>query len=242
MKKKINKKIDWKRAISICVLYSFIIPIGFIIYKIIISPTTNETGELGVRLKTDYILMLLQCIVGILAMLLPSAITKKKKIVIPSNMYLAFVIFLYAAIFLGEVRNFYYDVPQWDTILHTFSGAMLGALGFSFINILNNENTAYMHLSPIFVAIFSFCFAVTLGALWEIYEFSFDGLLGLNMQKFALENHVALVGREALKDTMKDIIVDCLGAFTVSLIGYISLRYKKGWYENFLIKIPKDNN
>ena len=121
-------------------------------------------------------------------------------------------------------------------------GAMLGALGFSFINILNNENTAYMHLSPIFVAIFSFCFAVTLGALWEIYEFSFDGLLGLNMQKFALENHVALVGREALKDTMKDIIVDCLGAFTVSLIGYISLRYKKGWYENFLIKIPKDNN
>ena len=68
-----------------------------------------------------------------------------------------------------------------------------------------------------FVAMFSFCFAVSIGAVWEIYEFSFDGLLGLNMQKFLLADGTPLVGRAALTDTMKDIIVDTIGALIASL-------------------------
>ena len=90
----------------------------------------------GLRVKTDYILMLTQCILGIVALFLPNIISKKAKIIIPSNMYMLYILFLYAAVFLGEVRNYYYKIPNWDTILHTCSGAMLGALGFSFINIL----------------------------------------------------------------------------------------------------------
>ena len=96
-----------------------------------------------------------------------------------------------------------------------------------------------MNLSPLFVVIFSFCFAVTLGVVWEIYEFTFDGVLGLNMQKFALESGEALIGRAALVDTMKDLIVDALGAFIMSIIGYISLKYKKGWIEKLQVKIDK---
>lgn len=154
-------------------------------------------------------------------------------------MYIVYVLFLWGAVFLGEVRNFYYRVPHWDTILHTCSGAMLGALGFSFINILNKHEKVHVELAPIFVAIFAFAFAVSLGVIWEIYEFTFDGILGLNMQKFALENGTQLVGRAALADTMEDLIVDCIGAFTMSTIGYISLKYKKGWIEKLLIKIKK---
>lgn len=66
-------------------------------------------------------------------------ISKKARIVIPSSMYVVYVIFLYAAIFLGEVRDFYYKIPHWDTILHTFSGAGIGALGFSVVSLLNKE-------------------------------------------------------------------------------------------------------
>ena len=95
---------------------------------------------------------------------------------------------------------------------------MLGALGFSFINILNKHEKVHVELAPIFVAIFAFAFAVSLGVIWEIYEFTFDGILGLNME---------------------DLIVDCIGAFTMSTIGYISLKYKKGWIEKLLIKMKK---
>ena len=82
---------------------------------------------------------------------------------------------------------------------------MIGALGFSIVTLLNKTEKVPMELSPLFVALFSFCFAVTLGVVWEFYEYTFDGLLGLNMQKFALENGTLLIGRAALADTMMDM-------------------------------------
>lgn len=238
-KKEIKKGV-WGKRIFIIVLLSFIIPLGFVLYRIFTAPTVAPSDvSATTRVKSDYILMFMQCILGIFALILPSIISKKLKLQIPSNMYIIFMIFLYCAIFLGEVRNFYYNVPHWDTILHTFSGVMLGALGFSFISLLNNQKRIEFKLTPLFISIFAFCFAVTLGALWEIYEFSFDGILGLNMQKFALEDGTLLIGREALSDTMKDIIVDCIGAAVISFIGFISLKYKKGWYEKLLIRKTK---
>ncbi len=234
-----KEKREWKSIIGKFVLISFVAPIAFIIYKIVVSPEINTENIEGLRVKSDYVLMLSQCILGIIGFFLPNIISKKTKIVIPSNMYIAYILFLYGAVFLGEVRNYYYRVPHWDIILHTFSGAMLGALGFSFVNILNKHEKVHVKLSPLFVSLFAFTFAVSLGVIWEIYEFTFDGLLGLNMQKFALENGTQLVGRTALADTMEDLIVDCIGAFTMSVIGYISLKNKKGWIEKLLIKIKK---
>lgn len=233
------KKRDWKSIIAKFVILSFILPITYIIYKIIVSPTTNTENIEGLRVKTDYILMLLQCLLGIVAFFMPNIITKKTKIIIPSNMYIVYVVFLYAAIFLGEVGNFFYRIPHWDTILHICSGAMLGALGFSFVNILNKNEKVHVELSPIFVSLFALGFAITLGVLWEIYEFTFDGLLGVNMQKFALEDGTQLIGRAALADTMEDLIVDSTGAFVMATIGYISLKYKKGWIDKLLIKIRR---
>lgn len=233
-----REKIKWKEIIGVSILISFIVPIAFLIFRIITVPNTLivETGELD-RTKSDYVLMLLQCVLGIFAFMVPSFITKRFKIYIPSNMYMFYIIFLYGAIFLGEVRNFYYTVPHWDTILHAFSGAMIGALGFSFVSILNRREWRNIHikLTPFFVAVFSFCFAITLGVMWEIYEFTFDGILEINMQKFALEDGTSLVGRLALMDTMKDLIVDAIGALVMAFIGYISLKYDKGWIEKFLI-------
>ena len=67
-----------------------------------------------------------------------------------------YLVFLYCAIFLGEVRDFYYRVPHWDTILHTFSGIMLGFFGFMVIDILNRDKNTSVNLSPIFVSLFAF--------------------------------------------------------------------------------------
>ena len=114
---------------------------------------------------------------------------------------------------------------------------MLGALGFSMIAIFNKAERIPLNLSPLFIAAFAFCFALAMGALWEIYEFSADALFGTNMQKFALDDGTPLVGQAALRDTMKDIIVDTLGALVMSVVGYISLKYKKGWIEKLMIHI-----
>lgn len=234
-----NKNINWQKVLNYFVLITLLLTIMFLIYAMIVAPSVNNPNEPYVRVKNDYVLMLAQCILGVFAMLLPGLLKRRLRIEIPSNMLVLYAIFLYCAIYLGEVKSFYYNVPHWDTILHTFSGAMLGALGFSFITLLNSTEKVPMNLSPIFVVLFSFCFAVMLGVVWEIYEFTFDGVLGLNMQKFAFENGEALVGRAALSDTMKDLIVDCLGALIMSIIGYISLKYKKGWIEKLQIKIKK---
>ena len=228
------KKINAERAIGALVLTSFLVPIIFLIYRIITTPSTGVGAEM--RVRPDYVLMLVQCILGVIALILPSALTKKFSIQIPSIMYLMFMIFLWCAIFLGEIGKFYYNVPHWDTVLHAFSGAMLGALGFSFVSLLNEHKKIDFSLSPMFVTIFAFCFALSLGVLWEIYEFTFDRILNLNMQKFMLADGTPLVGAAALEDTMKDLIVDAVGALTMSAIGYISIKYKKGWLEKVLLK------
>ena len=108
-----------------------------------------------------------------------------------------------------------------------------------YITILNGTEKVPVNLSPIFVAIFSFCFAIALGTVWEFYEFTADGILSTNMQKFATEVGEPMVGRLALMDTMKDLVVDAVGALFMSLVGYISLKHKKGWVEKLLLKFGK---
>ena len=157
-----KRKFNWEKILSYFVIITLISTIVFLIFAINKAPTTANPNEPFVRIKSDYALMLSQCILGVIAMLLPGLLQKKLRINIPSNMLILYTIFLYAAIYLGEVKSFYYNVPNWDNILHTFSGAMIGAIGFSFVTLLNKTEKVPMNLSPLFVAVFSFCFAVTL--------------------------------------------------------------------------------
>lgn len=234
-----NKKRDWKKIISGIVLLSFIIPMGFLIFRIITTPNIAILNDPDNRVKSNYILMLLQCLLGIFAMCFPSIISKKFKLEIPNTVFCFYLVFLWASIFLGEVQNFYYKFKYWDLILHTLSGIMIGFIGFSIVDILNNENE-HVSLNPFFVAFFAFCFAIALGVVWEIYEFFCDGFIKTNMQKYALESGIKLIGRDAVSDTMGDLIVDGIGSLVASIIGYISIKYDKSYLNTFLIKLRKD--
>lgn len=235
MKSRIKRKRDYRKIVGIYVFVSLVCAIIGIIVMMVIAPSEHKITDPNGHVKSDYVLMLSQCILGVIVLILPGAIEKKIRIEIPSNMMILFTLFIYASVFLGEVRSFYYRIPHFDTLLHTFSGGMIAALGFSIIAFLNNSDRIPVTLSPAFVACFTFCFALALGGLWEIYEFLADGILNTNMQKFALENGTALTGRLAVVDTMKDLIVDAIGALVISTIGYISLKYKKGWIEKLQI-------
>lgn len=206
-------------------MISFIIPIVYLILKIIFG---GKIGE-GFNTRADYALMIAECILGVIVIHIPSLLAHKFKFEIPFFLYICYIIFLYCSIFLGEAQSFYYKIPHWDTILHAMSSLMLGFFGFMFITILNRDEHTLMSLSPFFVSLFAFCFALAIGAIWEIYEFSLDGLMGFNMQKHTLADGTPLVGHAALSDTMKDIIIDAIGALTASIIGYVSLKKNKKW-------------
>lgn len=199
-------------------------------YALVRVLTTPEApaGDAGyANGRSDYLLMFLQCLLGLCVMSLPSIVNRKWQLAVPNFIYVMYYLFLYCAIFLGEVLDFYYTVPHWDTILHFFSGAMLGALGFILVSWLNASEKVQVSLSPGFIALFAFCFALSCGAVWEIYEYLFDGVLGLNMQKFITAGGEVLAGHAALRDTMKDIIVDALAALMMALAGYGQIKLQR---------------
>lgn len=226
-----DKKNRFKRLLPkilyIFVLISFIIPIITIILLKIFGKRSENAA--GYHSQADYTLMLVECIIGLFVIHIPAILEKRLNFEIPTVLYVLYLVFLYCSITLGEVRSFYYLIPHWDVFLHAFSSMMTGMFGYMLISILNRDDRITVRLSPLFVAVFSFCFAVMIGTLWEIYEFTFDGILGLNMQKFALADGTVLSGHAALTDTMKDIIVDTIGALIASVIGYLSQKHNKHW-------------
>ena len=221
------------------VFVTFMASSAFILFRLGMPPSAAVEPGMAISVKNDYSLMLVQCVLGMVVMLLPGLLQKKLYMAIPSKMLVAFAVFLYCAIYLGEVHFFYFRIPHWDTLLHIFSGFALSAIGISIISLLNKSESIKMPLSPAFVAIFAFCFALAAGVVWEIYEFAMDSLLGFNMQKYMLESGEALVGQAALADTMKDLIADSLGAIAMSVVGYVSMKHKTGWLENMQIKLNR---
>ena len=156
---------------------------------------------------------------------------------VPVAIQFVVVIFIFAAIFLGEVRDFYERIWWWDIALHTSSGVLLGLLGFIVIYVLNENDVVDIHMRPVFQALFAFFFAVALGAIWEIFEFTMDQLFGLNMQKPMLGDP------SGLTDTMWDLIVDTLGAAVACIMAWIYMRRarKNGsdyWLARFADKHP----
>ena len=118
----------------------------------------------------------------ILVTLGPLFIEKLLHVFIPTEFVLLTITFVFASLFLGEVRDYYARFWWWDIALHSSSGFLLGVIGFLLVHLLNETENIGVHMKPGFVAFFAFLFAVGMGALWEIFEFSMDSFFGMNMQ------------------------------------------------------------
>lgn len=163
--------------------------------------------------------------------LLPVVLGRRFRVFIPPEFEALAVFFIFASLFLGEVRGFYVRFWWWDTALHAASGFLLGILGFVLVHALNEKEDIDLHMKPGFVALFAFMFAVGLGAIWEIFEFAMDGFFGMNMQK------------TGLNDTMWDLIVDTVGALFISALGfgYISNRGNESFLEEWIRHFVEQN-
>ena len=181
---------------------------------------------------------------------------------LPDTLEIVILLFIFAADILGEIAEFYIRVPHWDTALHTINGFLFAAVGFAIVNMLNEDKRVAMRLSPVSVALVAFCFSMTIGVLWEFFEWSADLLLGLDMQKDTIlagissvmlhpdgkNDPVSMEGIRdvililedgtqvklglggyldiGLMDTMKDLLVNLIGAVVFSVIGYFYVKTK----------------
>ena len=178
-------------------------------------------------------LALIECALGVIAIHVPSIISRLLKIKMPSALCIAFYLFLLCAIPLGEVFSFYYRFPFWDSMLHFLSGFMLWMLGgLLLVHYLRKKKCADL-INPAFVGIIALLFAASVCLAWEFYEFALDSLFGLNMQKAMLEDGTTLIGRAALFDTMKDLILGFLGAMIATVSLSPSLKNRNGWLYSF---------
>lgn len=187
-------------------------------------------------------------VMTLILFLLPTILAKRARIRIPAPFQIVILIFIFESMYLGEIHHYFYRYKWWDTMLHANSAIILGYIGFLLIYALNKDARMHVRLSPFFMALFSFCFAMMIGTIWEIFEFAVDALLGLNMQKARNLEMVNGVfdSRLGVIDTMQDLIVDAIGAFLVSFIGYFHLKRKQPkesafwkWHRQFLEENPE---
>ncbi len=187
-------------------------------------------------LNAQWLPALLVTVIALLV-LAPTLLGPRLPVHIPAEFQILALVFVFAALFLGEVRDYYERIWWWDIVMHTSSGLLLGLVGFLLVYILNENERANLHMRPRFVAFFAFLFAVATGAVWEIFEFSMDRLFGTRMQKPMLGDD------SGLTDTMWDLIVDTLGALVISCIGWWYLHRKQRsfievWIRKFIDRNP----
>lgn len=261
MKRKINKLDRKENKISLIVYY--------ILRTLVVICMIRE-------LVNGNIQNALLCILSLILFLLPVFVEKKFKIDLPQTLEVIILIFIYSAEILGEINNFYGTFTYFDSILHTINGFLCASVGFSLVYLLN-ENIESLKLTPIFVALVSFCFSMTIGILWEFFEYGMDTYFKLDMQKdeyvynirtvtldpkqdnnvISIEgiDHTILYDKDdnvlatidgyldvGINDTMKDLIVNFIGAIVFSFFGYLYMinqdKYKLAG--KFLTRKAKD--
>ena len=123
------------------------------------------------------------CILTLALMIMPSIVQVTFKVELPTTLEIIILCFIFSAEILGEINEFYLIFPFWDTVLHTLNGFLAAAIGFSMVDLLNQSEKVKFHLSPLFLAIVAFCFSMTIGVVWEFFEFFMDMFVGYDMQK-----------------------------------------------------------
>lgn len=195
------------------------------------------------------------CVLTLVLLIVPSLVQITFRVELPTTLEIFILIFIFAAEILGEISEFYLVFPFWDVVLHTVNGFLAAAIGFSMVDLLNRSEKVKFNLSPLFMAIVAFCFSMTIGVVWEFFEFGMDQIMGYDMQKDTVIHTIRSVtldpaGRNVpymisgitetavngqnlgvggyldigLIDTMQDLIVNFVGAFIFSVIGFFYVK------------------
>jgi len=206
--------------------------------------TSLAVGTLAIEKMLEHILL---CLVTVVLLHIPMFIRSKLKWRIPPFFQITVTVFIVAHFVLGEIYRFYDYVFLFDKVLHTTAGVVLALGGFSIVYAFSKTKEGAVRLSPFFVAMFSFCFAIMLLTLWEIFEYSMDVFFDLNMQRWQDGlSEIMVDGKSALItdsgqgsgliDTMTDIIVGTVGAAVISVLGGLWVKKNPKNTNFFIVK------
>ena len=171
------------------------------------------------------------CVLVLVIYLLPQFVENKLNIDIPTALEVIIFVFVFAAEILGELQSYFIKYSNWDTILHTSSGFLCAAVGFSLVDLLNRSDNVKVQLSPGYLAITAFCFSMTIGILWEFIELSADKLFLLDMQKDTIVNQISSVSLDPtnsnipipVKDIQDVLLVTGSGEVPLGLGGFLDI-------------------
>lgn len=167
------------------------------------------------------------CVLTLGLMIVPSVLQVTFKVEFPSGLEIIVLLFIFAAEILGEISSFYIYFPHWDTILHTLNGFLCAALGVSLVEILNNDKRIPFQMSPFFMAMVSFCFSMTVGVLWEFFEFGMDTIFLLDMQKDTVINQISTTYLDPTKQNLRvllpEITQTAINGQVIAIEGYLDI-------------------
>ena len=167
------------------------------------------------------------CILTLILLFLPSVIEVRFRVALPQSLQIVIYCFIYAAEILGEVHSYYTAIPVWDTMLHTLNGFLAAAVGFSMVMLLDKNDSIIFDLDPGYLALVAFCFSMTIGVMWEFFEFSMDRLFLFDMQKDTVVSAISSVilneqGRQA-PYVIRNIREVAVNGQTLPVNGYLDI-------------------
>ncbi len=181
------------------------------------------------------------CVLALVLLYLPSWLQVKLRVELPPPLEITILCFIFAAEILGEVNAFYVVIPNWDTMLHTLNGFLAAAVGLSMVILLNDNDKIVFQLSPFFLALLAFCFSMTIGVLWEFFEFFMDAFFGTDMQKDTIIHTIHSVTLDPTRTnqvvTISGITDTAVNGESLGLGGYLDIGIidtMKDLFVNFL--------
>lgn len=189
-------------------------------------------------LHADYYSVFL-CILTLLLFNIPLFVDKRLHISLPKELEAIILLFIFSAEILGEIGSFYTHIPWWDTMLHTLNGFLMAAIGFALIDILNNSPKFHFNMSPLFVAFVAFCFSMTVGVVWEFFEFFMDYFTLTDMQKdrMVVDISSVLLNPTGLND---EIVIKGIESTTLTLSDGSTYVIEGGYLDIGIIDTMKD--
>ena len=167
------------------------------------------------------------CLLVLVLFMLPFFIQQNFGIELPSTLEIIILLFIFASEILGELACFFITIPNWDSILHTTTGFLCAATGFALIDILNRNSKIKFELSPVYVSLVAFCFSMTIGVLWEFFEFGMDRLFLMDMQKDTVIHSITSVMLDPthmnIPVTIRDITSVAVNGQELGFGGYLDI-------------------
>ncbi len=208
----------WREERAVVIVYYLL---RFMVIGILVAQALNQNYE-----------NVFMCLLTLVLLTMPSMIERHTHIDLPGTLEIIILLFIFAAEILGEIRAYYVTYQGWDTMLHTINGFLCAAIGFSMVELLNRNERTSLHLSPLYVAIAAFCFSMTIGVLWEFFEFAMDQFIfRMDMQKDTVVHSIASVALDPtnsnrvvrIQDITDTIVVAGGQEISLGLGGYLDI-------------------